>query len=69
MTIKVLIPHPHIKPVHVKHAAAGLTLTAGFVDVFLPIAHMGTILFVIAGCIAIYEPHLVHEFSADIEGV
>lgn len=58
--MKILIPHPQIKPHHVKHAAAGTTIFAGFSDMALPY-HIGAVLFVIAGCIAIYEPYLVHE--------
>lgn len=60
--IKIVTPHPHIKPHHVKHTAAGLTGMAGFAEVFAPY-HIGAFLFVIAGCIAIYEPYLVHEVS------
>lgn len=66
MRVRIVIPHPHIQPHHVKHAAAGLTVSAGLADTFVPFAHLGTILFVIAGCIAIYEPHLVHDFETEI---
>lgn len=62
MKIKVLVPHPQIKPHHVKHAAAGTTVIAGVAEALAPY-HLGAVLFVIAGCIAIYEPYLVHEVS------
>lgn len=64
--MRILIPHPTIKPHHVRHAAAGLTVSGGVAEVFAPF-HIGTLLFVIAGCIAIYEPHLVHEVELAME--
>lgn len=65
--MKILIPHPHLKPHHVKHAAATLTVSGGALDIFSPFPHVATIMLVIAGCIAIYEPHLVHELHIDME--
>lgn len=65
MKIKVVRPHPHIKPHHVRHVAGALTLTGGGLEVFAPIPHIGTCILVIAGLIAIYEPHIIHEIEID----
>lgn len=66
MKIRVIIPHPTIKPHHVKHAAAVTTASAGVAEAFAPY-HIGAILFVIAGCIAIYEPYFVNEVHVSTE--
>lgn len=60
--IRVIVPV--VKPVHVKHTAAGLTIGGGLAEAFAPF-HLGAILFVLAGCIAIYEPYFVtiHEIN------
>lgn len=63
--MKIFLPHPTIKPHHVKHAAASLTVSGGAIEIFGGIPHLGTIILVIAGCIAIYEPHLVHEIALE----
>ncbi len=60
MKVKIVRPHPHIKPHHVKHTAAGITMAAGIAEVFIPY-HVGALLFVIGGCLAIYEPYVAHE--------
>lgn len=61
--MKLLIKHPHIKEHHVKHGAA-LSIISGTV---LEAAHMfypsGLILLSIAGCIAVYEPYIVHHIE------
>lgn len=67
MKIKLVAPHPKIKPHHVKHTAAGLTLTGGALEIFAPFPHVGTVLLMIAGCVAIYEPHIVHEAVLKLE--
>lgn len=62
--MKIIIPHPTIKPHHVKHTAAGLTISAGVAEIILPY-HIGALLFVLSGCVAIYEPYLTHEVELD----
>lgn len=63
--MKIFIPHPHIKPHHVKHAAAGSTILGGVVEIFSNIPHLGTVILVVAACVAIYEPHIVHEIEIE----
>lgn len=65
--MKVKIPHPYIKPVHVKHAAAGLTVGGGLLEIFSQIPHVGTIVLVCAGVIAIYEPHIIRDIELESE--
>lgn len=63
--MKILVPHPHLKPHHVKHVAALTTISGGGAEVFLPY-HIGTLMFCIAGLLAIYEPMLVHHVELEI---
>lgn len=63
--MKILLPHPHLKPHHVKHAAAAMTVTGGLVEILSNIPHIGTVILVFAGCVAIYEPHIVHEVELE----
>lgn len=37
----------------------------GAVEIFSSIPHLGTIILVVAGCIAIYEPHIIHEITLE----
>lgn len=64
--MKIVVPHPAIKPHHVKHVAAGTTVAGGLAEVFLPF-HLGTILLCAAGVIAIYEPMFFHHIELEIK--
>lgn len=58
--MKIIIKHPHIEPKHAKHTAAGLTIAGGIIS-YTPFSYLEAVLFAIAGCLAIYEPYIVHE--------
>ena len=62
MKIKIIWINPHVKPEHIKHAAGLSTIMAGATEM-LGSMHfsISATLFVIGGCLAIYDPHLVHE--------
>lgn len=59
--MKLKVPTPHVKPVHIKHTA-GLTIVGGTI---FEAAHMfypaGLVMLCIGGLIAVYEPYFVFE--------
>jgi hypothetical protein len=59
--LPIKVPHPHIEEKHVKHTAAIGIITGTALEsahIFYP---AGLILLMIAGCIAVYEPYLIHS--------
>lgn len=65
--MRIIVQHPVIKPHHVKHTAASLTIGAGLAEIFAPY-HIGALLFVLSGCVAIYEPYLIHNAKVTHDG-
>lgn len=65
--MKLKIQHPHIEEKHVKHCA-GISIIGGTI---LEAAHVfypsGLILLMVAGCIAIYEPYIIHHVKGDLD--
>lgn len=64
--MKILIPSKVLKPHHVKHIAAGATISGTGMEIFLPY-HIGTIMLGLAACLAIYEPMIFHHIEVEIQ--
>lgn len=64
--MKLIVKHPHIKEHHVKHMA-GFGIVSGTI---LEAAHMfypsGLLLLMFAGCVAVYEPYIVHHVQGEL---
>lgn len=67
MTLKVLIPHPHVEEKHVKHTAGLLTVGGSIVEIMhiLP-STIGLVMLMVGGCIAIYEPYIIKTFHLNV---